>query len=183
MEVERDSGRPHDSLKALQPVKAVSKEMIRDVKHGGQVAGWQLGILIVLILVAVSKQSIAVPAMLLGPGASTSDLARGKYIVDHVAMCVECHTPRNERGELIASKYLRGAPIPVAAPRFSNAQIKWAVQAPAIAGFTGYDKEQGIRLLTDGITRDGRSPDPPMPRFRLNRADAEAVVEYLKSIP
>jgi hypothetical protein len=34
----------------------------------------------------------------------------------------------------------------------------------------------------EGITADGRQPNPPMPRFRMNRADAEAVVGYLKSL-
>jgi len=56
------------------------------------------------------------------------------------------------------------------------------LKAPAIAGLPGYTKEESIRLLMDGLTRDGRRPDPPMPQFRLNRADAEAVVAYLKSL-
>jgi mono/diheme cytochrome c family protein len=112
---------------------------------------------------------------------STADsTARGKYIVDHVAMCVECHTPRNQNGELLTDDYLEGAAMPLDPPPYPN--IKWAVKAPAIAGLIGYTKEEGVRLLTEGITRDGRTPSPPMPPFRLTRADAEAVVSYLKSI-
>ena len=61
-------------------------------------------------------------------------------------------------------------------------QMKWALKAPAIAGLPGYTEEQSIRLLTEGLTRDGKRPDPPMPQFRLNRSDAEAVVAYLKSL-
>jgi hypothetical protein len=60
--------------------------------------------------------------------------------------------------------------------------MKWALKAPAIAGLPGYSEQQGIRLLTEGITRDGRTPDPPMPRYRLNRSDAQAVVAYLRSL-
>ena len=36
-------------------------------------------------------------------GASTppqGDVARGQYIVNHVAMCVQCHSPRDEAGRL-----------------------------------------------------------------------------------
>ena len=40
-----------------------------------------------------------------------------------------------------------------------------------------------VQLLTDGVARDGVAPDPPMPRFRLDRQDAEAIVAYLKSLP
>lgn len=112
--------------------------------------------------------------------ASDDSVARGKYIVDHVAMCVECHTPRTEDGELLTTKYLQGAAIPVDPPPYPN--VQWALKAPAIAGLIGYTKEQGVRLLTEGVTRDGRIPNPPMPPFRFTRADAEAVVEYLKSL-
>jgi mono/diheme cytochrome c family protein len=107
-------------------------------------------------------------------------MTRGKYIVDHVAMCVECHTPRNDKGEILSGQYLKGAPIPLNPPPYPN--IKWAIKAPGIVGLVGYTKQQGIRLLTEGITSDGRIPNPPMPRFRLTRSDAEAVVDYLKSL-
>ena len=105
---------------------------------------------------------------------------RGKYIVDQLAMCSECHTPRNATGQLQLTEYLRGAPVSVNSPPFDN--IKWALKAPAIAGLSGYTNEQGIRLLMEGITADGRTPNPPMPRYRMSRTDAEAVIAYLKSL-
>lgn len=108
-------------------------------------------------------------------------LERGMYIIEQVAMCVKCHTPRDQGGRLIRAEYLRGAPVPVKAPPYPN--LKWAIKAPAIAGLPGYNKDQGVRLLTEGITASVRVPDPPMPRFRLTPADAEAVVAYLKSLP
>ena len=107
-------------------------------------------------------------------------IGRGKYIVEHVALCVECHTPRDENGTLNLTEYLKGAPIPVKSPPYPR--MKWALKAPAIAGLPGYTEEESIRLLTDGLTRDRRKPDPPMPQYRLNRADAKAVVAYLKSL-
>src|SRR5580704_10761557 len=44
-------------------------------------------------------------------GASNSEIERGKYLVEEVAKCPECHTPRNESGELKRDAWLRGAPI------------------------------------------------------------------------
>src|SRR5262245_1498894 len=88
-------------------------------------------------------------------------LRRGKYLVEQVALCVECHTPRDENGILRQTEYLKGAPVPVNSPPYP--QMKWALKAPAIAGLTGYTEEESIRLLTDGLTRDRRRPDPPMP--------------------
>jgi mono/diheme cytochrome c family protein len=116
-----------------------------------------------------------------GSSSNHGDLvSQGKYIVEDLAMCVECHTPRDENGNLIRDEYLNGAPVPVKAPPYP--QINWAVKAPAIAGLIGYTDEQGVRLLTSGVTRDGRVPNPPMPPFRMSVRDAEAVVAYLKSL-
>jgi mono/diheme cytochrome c family protein len=115
------------------------------------------------------------------PPSNHGDLvSQGKYIVEDVAMCVECHTPRDENGNLIGDEYLNGAPVPLKAPPYP--QINWAVKAPAIAGLIGYTKDEGVRLLTAGVTRDGRVPNPPMPPFRMSTRDAEAVVAYLKSL-
>lgn len=106
--------------------------------------------------------------------------SRGKYIVESVAMCVQCHTPRDKSGKLIQDRYLDGAPVPIKAPE--SFKMNWALKAPAIAGLPGYTKEEGVRLLTQGINRDGKTPDPPMPPFRFSAQDAEAVVDYLKSL-
>src|SRR5262245_23502282 len=52
------------------------------------------------------------------PGATRigGDVARGDYLVNSVAMCVQCHSPRDQRGNLIADKKLTGASIPVRGP-------------------------------------------------------------------
>jgi hypothetical protein len=80
-------------------------------------------------------------------------MTRGKYLVDRVAMCGECHTPRNDKGEIISGQYLKGAPIPVNPLPYPN--MKWAIKAPGIVGLIGYTNQQGIRLLTEGIAADG----------------------------
>lgn len=112
-------------------------------------------------------------------GASGAGLERGKYLVHHVAMCVQCHSPRNEQGELDDTRLLQGAPIPVPAP-FPD--MPWAVQAPDIAGLAGLSDEEEISVLTTGARTTGESPRPPMPPFRMTREDAAAVVAYLKSL-
>ncbi len=35
-------------------------------------------------------------------------VARGKYLVEQVAQCGDCHTPHNDKGEPINSQSLRG---------------------------------------------------------------------------
>jgi mono/diheme cytochrome c family protein len=104
---------------------------------------------------------------------------RGKYIVESVAMCELCHTRRDERGNPDRGHWLMGGPLQIKATYTSPA---WAIIAPRIAGTPPGTDEEFITLLTTGISRTGRPPNPPMPPFRMTRGDAEAVLAYLKSL-
>ena len=111
--------------------------------------------------------------------ATSSKVERGAYIVEHLSRCGQCHTPRDENGNLLMTRMLSGAPIPVRSP-FPDES--WAFAAPNIRGLAGYTDEEGVRLLTDGLTRGGTPPRPPMQQFGMKREDAEAVVAYLRSL-
>jgi mono/diheme cytochrome c family protein len=114
------------------------------------------------------------------PPTSEAQLARGKYLVLHVAMCVQCHTPRNAQGELDQSRLLQGARMPVESPFASQT---WAFEAPKIAGLPGgWAEEDLIQLLQTGKGPRGTAPRPPMPPFRMTAEDAAAVTAYLKSL-
>ncbi len=109
---------------------------------------------------------------------TAGSVARGKYIVEGVAMCGQCHTPRTSSGAPDRMKWLQGAPLwltPAIPIR------DWPLEAPRIAGIIPGTDEDMIHLLTTGIWRDGKPLRPPMPQFRMSRQDAEAVVAYLKS--
>jgi len=110
---------------------------------------------------------------------SKSTVARGKYLVEQVAMCIDCHSPRNERGEFIRERWLQGAPLD-----FKNTvpMPKWAEAAPPLAGIPGWTEAQLVTLLTTGKDQKGELPDPPMPQYRMTRDDATAVAAYLASL-
>src|SRR5215475_11010222 len=77
-----------------------------------------------------------------------SQVERGRYLVEEVAKCVECHTPRNEKGELKREAWLQGAPIwirPVAP--IAN----WADQAPPLAGLPSFTDQQMENVLEKGV--------------------------------
>jgi mono/diheme cytochrome c family protein len=110
---------------------------------------------------------------------SAAKLAHGKYLVDEVGLCDDCHTPRDDRGRPIADKYLQGAPIgfkPIAPVPV------WADKAPAIAGLPGWDDRAAIKFLMTGIAYNDLPARPPMPAYRFNKQDAEAVLAYLRSV-
>jgi mono/diheme cytochrome c family protein len=107
-------------------------------------------------------------------------IAQGKYIVEGVAGCGYCHTPRDKNGDPDRAKWLAGAPV-----FYEPAQpvAGWAITAPRLAGLPPGTDAEIITLLTTSISRDGTPARAPMPRFQMTRADAEAVLAYLKSLP
>jgi mono/diheme cytochrome c family protein len=106
-------------------------------------------------------------------------LARGKYIVEDVAVCSQCHTPRDSMGHLDQAKWLEGAGLWLqpAAPIED-----WPTQAPRIAGNPPGTDAELIKLLTTGVWRNDKQLRPPMPQFRMSAEDAQAVIVYLKSL-
>lgn len=108
-----------------------------------------------------------------------SAVARGQYLVEGVAMCATCHTPRLANGQLDRSRWLAGAPVPY---QPSQPTANWPTVAPRIAGQTPTNMDGMVTLLTTGIWIDGKPLRDPMPKFKMTKADAEAVVAYLKSV-
>lgn len=123
-----------------------------------------------------SKPANATPK---AAAASPAVVARGKYIVEDVAYCTNCHTPRNSHGVLDRSKWLQGGPLfwQPAHPLADYPQL-----VPRIGGTPPATDDEMITLLTTGIWKDGNRLRAPMPAFRLTREDAQAVVAYLKTL-
>ena len=151
---------------------------------------WTISLLILLAAVAVTAPRIlsrADAATATAPAqknaaapAQQSQVERGKYLVEEVAMCGECHTPRDENGDPDNSRYLQGAPIwimPVVR------DTKWAMRAPALAGFQGWTDAQGEEILEHGNGPNGLAIQRPMHIYHMNHADATAIIAYLKSLP
>jgi mono/diheme cytochrome c family protein len=110
----------------------------------------------------------------------SGDVARGKYIVESVAMCGQCHTPRDSQGNPDRRHWLQGGPVPFMP---AEPDSDWPIRAPRIGGTPPADDADMVKLLTAGIWTTGNRLRFPMPQFRMDRSDAEAVVAYLKSLP
>lgn len=105
-------------------------------------------------------------------------IARGRHLVENVALCADCHSPRRPNGEFDRERWLMGATVPFK----PTVEMPWVTVAPPIAGLPGYTDEQAVTLLTTGVRPNGTPPIPPMPVFKLHPAEARAVVAYLRSI-
>jgi mono/diheme cytochrome c family protein len=135
-----------------------------------------VGVIFALILCGglAQAQQAAKPA-----ASAIGDAARGKYLVESVAMCVQCHTPRNGDGTLDRTRLLQGAPV-IWAP--ANGDPNWPLTAPRIGGSMPASDADMVKLLTTGVWITGQPLRLPMMPFRMNDADAKAVVAFLKSV-
>jgi mono/diheme cytochrome c family protein len=115
--------------------------------------------------------------------AQDDKIARGKYLVEEVARCQDCHTPKMDNGSFIKSQWMKGAAISV----MPAAPIQgWRAAAPDITPAGAIWKRWGDDGLT-AFLETGKSPrgakaGAPMPTYNLKREDAEAIVAFLKSL-
>lgn len=116
---------------------------------------------------------------------SAQRLERGRYLANHVTVCIDCHSSRNwavfsgpiqpgtegRGGERFDEKY--GFP-----GTFYAANI-------TPAGIGDWSDGEILRTITSGVTRTGRAMFPVMPytSYRaLSEEDAESIVAYLRTL-
>jgi mono/diheme cytochrome c family protein len=105
-------------------------------------------------------------------------LARGKYLVERAGMCQDCHTPRTADGRFDEEHWMLGAPLGVK----PLVDMPWMPVAPPIAGLPTLTHQQAVRFLMTGERPGKPQVMPPMPEYRFDEADAEAIASYLKSL-
>ena len=142
-----------------------------------------LSSLLFLTVVSLSGQQKPAASATGAPQAAasraTGSLEHGRYLVEQVVMCYECHSSRDPQGNIIPGTKFKGGPMPVR-PTWSGDS---PIQIPRIAGLPGYDDDAAMRLLTQGAIRwDGKQLRAPMPKFRMSPQDAADVIAYLRSL-
>ncbi len=118
--------------------------------------------------------------------APAAGVARGRYLVEHVALCVDCHTPRGRLGTPNWSMYLGGVAHGPGGDPVPNI-------TPDRTGIAGWDEGDVIDVLTSGMLPnfdnvqgameeavDGRGGGPGYKD--APEADWRAVAEYLKTV-
>jgi mono/diheme cytochrome c family protein len=135
-----------------------------------------------------------------GEGGATESpvVARGDYLVNHVAACPDCHTPRNEMGAPIMEKYMSGAECFVKLPtgdclnsrnltsdatglkNYTDEQIKSAIRD----GVRPADNDSGAAGAGGAAQSAALSPVMPYYVFHnMTDDDLDAVVAFLRTIP
>lgn len=122
------------------------------------------------------------------PTAPRSGLDRGKYLVDHVALCGDCHTPRSSFGVPNRAMYLAGASKEIG----PLGELVPNITPDKETGIGSWRREEIAELLLKGT-----KPDLDYVRGlmfdviegtshgyrQMSREDALAIADYLQSVP
>lgn len=109
--------------------------------------------------------------------ADTPELERGRYLVEALGHCAECHTPRTATGGLDRSQWMAGAPNPSGKgriPAISPEKMDWS--ATDIA----YYLETG--LTPDYDSAGGQMVSVIANMGHLPKEDRHAIAAYLKAL-
>jgi len=115
-------------------------------------------------------------------------LARGKYLVEGIARCFDCHSEKDAKGNLLPG--MKGAGRVIPAEESSIPRPHFLV-CPNITpdretGAGSWSDAQFARAIREGIGHDGRILEKTMPywNFRnLTDEDVASVIVFLRSIP
>jgi len=134
---------------------------------------------LILSAVVVSLSGQQPSATAPAPPKVSGNVEHGRYLVENVVMCYECHSTRDPQGNIVPGTRFKGGPMPMR-PSWNS---DWPIQIPRIAGLPGYTDDAAMRLLTQGAIRwDGKQLRYPMPRFHMSPQDAADVIAYLRTL-
>lgn len=110
--------------------------------------------------------------------ADTPELERGRYLVEALGHCAECHTPRNALGGLDTVRWMAGAPNPSGKgtiPGIAPGKLDWA------AGDIAYYLETGF--TPDFDSAGGEMTEVIANMSKLSPEDRAAIAAYVKALP
>jgi mono/diheme cytochrome c family protein len=109
--------------------------------------------------------------------APSETLERGRYIVEALAHCAECHTPRDGFGGLDVARWMGGAPNPAGRGRIPNitpAALDWSAEDIAYYLETGF--------TPDFDTVGGSMVSVVKNTAELTARDRAAIAAYVKGL-
>ncbi|WP_297335685.1 cytochrome c [Algoriphagus sp.] len=160
------------------------------MKKAIKIFAWIIGIVLILVLAGFAYITMAFPNVSPAPELSidysSERIERGKYLANHVTVCMDCHSVRD------FSKF-SGPPTPgtvgQGGDRFDQSMgFPGVFYAKNITpyGISDYTDGELYRLITSGVTHDGRAMFPVMPYLYYGKMDPEDIydiIAYIRSLP
>jgi mono/diheme cytochrome c family protein len=141
----------------------------------------------------LARRIAAMSAFVLGacaaPPSTQTPVERGRYLVESIMACGNCHTPKDARGAPIAALNLSGGGIRIAPPPFDV--VASNITPDRDTGIGAWTEADIKRAIVEGMRpghgRLANTPLAPVMAAGFFKAllpeDLDAVVAYLRSVP
>jgi mono/diheme cytochrome c family protein len=163
----------------------------------GFVKGLSIVVLVLLLLAVIGISATIGWRPFLGPQtraltdrkfeATPERLKRGTYVAEHLAACVDCHTPFETTpgsSENMLHKKASGQIFPI--PNFPGTLVAANITPDNETGVGKWTDDELARAIREGVDRQGHTLFPMMPysHYRgMSDEDIASVVVYLRSLP
>src|SRR5450432_582860 len=152
---------------------------------GFTVLGLLIIICILLVYVKTALPNVG-PAPVLKIDYSFDRIERGRYLANSVTVCMDCHSTRDW------TKF--AGPVADGTLGKGGERFDQSVGFPGVyysknitpAGILRYSDGELFRLITTGVTREGRAMFPVMPYShygKMDPRDIECIIAYIRTLP
>jgi len=159
------------------------------MKKALKISGFVLLFIVIVIGGLISYVKVALPnvgeAQPIKINYTPDRIERGKYLASHVTVCVDCHSTRDW------TKF--SGPITPGTLGKGGERFDQTIGFPGVfysrnitpKGISRYTDGELFRLITTGVTKEGRAMFPVMPYpyySKLDPDDVMSIIAYLRSL-
>ena len=147
-------------------------------------------VLLLIVVGLISYVKLALPNV--GPAPeftiekTPERVARGQYLANYVTICVDCHSERDWSrfsGPIVAGSFGKGGELFDQQFGFPGS---FRARNITPSGISRYTDGELFRVITTGVTKEGRAMFPVMPYHNYGRMDEEdikSIIAYIRSLP
>jgi len=149
-----------------------------------------LAILVVAFVSMLGYIKFALPnikaASVINVEATPERIARGEYLANHVAVCIDCHSTRDWSrfsGPPTAGTLGKGGDV--FDQKFGFPGVYYARNITP-EGISRYTDGELFRTITTGVSKEGRAMFPVMPFHyygQMDEEDIKSIIAYIRTLP
>jgi len=150
---------------------------------------WLVAVIIIVLISTIAYMVFWLPDVGAAPEMkvelSPERIARGEYLANHVTVCIDCHSTRDWSkfsGPPIAGTLGKGGEKFDQKFGFPGAYYSKNITP---AGISHYTDGELYRLITTGVTKEGKAIFPLMPYYYYGRMDPEdikCIIAYIRTL-
>lgn len=155
-----------------------------------KIVGYILLVIVIVVAGLLTYVKLALPNVGDAPDLKVEitpeRIERGKYLANHVTVCIDCHSKRDWTrfsGPITEGTFGMGGDLFDQKFGFPGAYYARNITP---AGITRYTDGELFRVITTGVNKEGRAMFPVMPYpyyGKMDEEDIKCIIAYIRTLP